>query len=103
VLPASTPPVVKLLGVAPNPASLGAAAIQLRFELAHATRAQVEVFDTTGRMVRRLIDENLSSGPHSTTWDGRNDAGRLAAPGVYFYHLATEGGFSGSQKVVVLR
>jgi flagellar hook assembly protein FlgD len=63
----------------------------------------VEVFDTTGRMVRRLIDENLSSGPHSTTWDGRNDAGRLAAPGVYFYHLATEGGFSGSQKVVVLR
>jgi hypothetical protein len=103
VQPASAPPAVRLLAVAPNPASLGAAAIQLRFELERATRAQVEVFDTTGRLVRRLIDESLASGAHTAAWDGRNDAGRLAAPGVYFYHLATESGFSGSQKIVVLR
>ena len=103
VSPASSPPAVKLLAVAPNPASLGAAAIQLRFELARAMRTHVTVFDAAGRLVRRLIDESLTSGAHTAAWDGRNDAGRLSAPGVYFYHLATESGFSGSQKVVVLR
>ena len=102
--PATAPPAVRMMVVAPNPASLSlATGVQLRFELNRAARSQVEIFDTSGRLVRRLVNESLLSGAHTATWDGRSDSGRLTAPGVYFYRLTTEGGFSASRKVVVIR
>jgi hypothetical protein len=45
----------------------------------------VEVFDVTGRRVRTLVSANLSAGRHELAWDGRDDAGRSVASGLYFY------------------
>jgi flagellar hook assembly protein FlgD len=45
----------------------------------------VEVFDVTGRRVRTLVSGDLSAGRHELAWDGRDDAGRSVANGLYFY------------------
>lgn len=45
----------------------------------------VEVFDVTGRKVRALLSRDLSAGRHEMVWDGRDDAGRSVANGLYFY------------------
>lgn len=42
----------------------------------------VEVFDVRGRLVRRLPGHN-----DRVTWDGKNDAGRVTAPGIYFVRV----------------
>ncbi len=45
----------------------------------------VEVFDAAGRRVRVLLGgEALAAGTHAVRWDGRDGAGRAAAPGLYF-------------------
>ena len=53
-------------------------------------RAVLELYDVRGRRVRRLFD-----GPGAlrarTTWDGRNDAGDAAPPGLYFALLSCAG------------
>jgi chitodextrinase len=45
--------------------------------------ATVEIQDAAGQHVRTLRVANASPGPLALVWDGRNDAGRATAPGVY--------------------
>ncbi|MDP4209456.1 MAG: lamin tail domain-containing protein [Bacteroidota bacterium] len=46
-------------------------------------RTQVIVFDASGRIVKRLLNNELLGTSGSFTWDGRNDAGRISPVGMY--------------------
>jgi hypothetical protein len=63
----------------------------LRYALPQAGHVQISVHDPEGRMITTLVDRWLASGPHVAHWDGRDAAGRQAAPGVYFAMLKTAG------------
>jgi hypothetical protein len=45
--------------------------------------ARIDVLDSGGHRVRRIDLGSLPAGSSEIVWDGRNDAGRLVAPGVY--------------------
>jgi len=60
------------------------------------------VYNVSGRVVRRLVDEPLSAGPHSVVWNGRDDAGKNLASGIYFARL-TAGGESLLKKMTLLK
>lgn len=60
---------------------------EVRFELATAGPARLEVFDTRGARVAVLHDGPLSAGPAGFSWDGRNTDGRLQSAGAYFFRL----------------
>jgi len=88
-----------LFGGSPNPAHPSTA---IRFSLAKPMHVRMNVYDVTGRLVRSLLDETLSSGVHQCTWDGRNNRGILASSGTYFTKLRTgEGVFT--NKIVLAR
>jgi len=61
----------------------------IRFELPAAGRARVNIYNVSGQVVRRLIDEHMPAGSHNAVWDGRDDCGRRAASGVYLYRLTS--------------
>ncbi len=58
--------------------------------------ATVVIQDAAGQHVRTLRVLNASPGPLALVWDGRNDAGRPTAPGVYRAWLR-----AGEQRVLV--
>jgi len=72
------------------------------FELATGGLVQLRVFDIGGRMVRRLMESDLSSGRHEVLWNGRDDAGRALPGGVYLYQLMSSGE-SVSHRTVLLK
>jgi len=45
-------------------------------------------FDVRGRVVRTLVDGLVPPGRYQVSWDGKDDRGATAAPGVYFYEFA---------------
>ena len=51
------------------------------------SRARLQIFDARGRLVRTLLDEQLTEGPHSVVWDGKDNREQTSAAGVYFYRL----------------
>jgi serine protease len=63
---------------------------------------QLVVYDLLGQRVRRLVDGNLPGGRHQVSWDGRDDAGRTLATGVYVTRVQTAAGVR-SRKVLLLR
>lgn len=45
------------------------------------------IYNQLGQAVRALVNEPQMMGSHTITWDGRDDAGKSVASGVYFYQL----------------
>jgi hypothetical protein len=64
----------------------------IRYDLWESAPVSLQVFDVAGRLVRRLlVGDTVGAGAHAVSWDGRDDAGRPATAGVYFYRLAVAG------------
>lgn len=76
--------------------------VSLRLQLAHTEPVSAEIFDVTGRRVRRLLQGSLTAGVHSFLWDRRDDLGRTVPEGIYLARAATANGIS-TTKVVSLR
>lgn len=82
------PGATRLAGVMPNPFN---PSTTVRFTLARAAHARVDVYDVSGRLVRTLADEALAAGPHAVAWDGLSQDGQAAASGVYLVRLVADG------------
>lgn len=50
-------------------------------------RTVLQVVDVSGRVVRTLLDQVVEPGPRSLVWDGRDDRGARARPGIYLCRL----------------
>jgi hypothetical protein len=83
----------------PNPVRSGTV---VRFELTGRARTSLRIFDAAGRLVRTLVDRELSGGRHEARWNACDDRGREVSPGVYFYQLR-RGPLSQVRKLVVVR
>jgi hypothetical protein len=75
---------VRLLRAMPNPAS---SEVRLAFadQASRAGASAIEIYDASGRLVRRLTHVGGGAAGGSTvSWDGRDDRGTLLAPGLYY-------------------
>jgi len=70
------------------------------FRLREASRVVVKVYHGSGRLVKRLADEEFRAGEHALVWDGSDSEGRTLPNGLYIVHLTTS--FAASQTVVLL-
>ncbi len=76
---------IELHPATPNPFN---PSTELSFTIRTTSHIQVSIYDTGGRLVRRLIDgKQLVAGRHSVTWDGRSRGGATVSSGTYFYRL----------------
>ena len=75
----------------------------IRYDLPAPASVNLRVYDLAGRLVRVLLaEEARQAGRHEATWDGRNDAGRAAASGLYLYRLEA-GGFTATKRMTLLK
>ncbi|MCA9729263.1 MAG: T9SS type A sorting domain-containing protein, partial [Candidatus Eisenbacteria bacterium] len=74
----------------------------LTYRLAGSSHVSVAIFDTAGRQVRKLVDDDRNVGTHTLRWDGRDDDGRRLPQGIYYQRFAADGK-ERIQRLVVLR
>ena len=77
------------------------------YELSEDTDVTIEIYDSTGAMVRKLVLGRQAKGRYidkrrAAFWDGRNERGELVPSGVYFYTLKADD-FSATRRLVLLK
>jgi hypothetical protein len=65
-------------------------------------RVTLSIYDSRGRLLRRIVDEEKGAGAGRAIWDGRDWSGRPVASGAYFWRL-TWNGESKTSRAILLR
>ena len=93
-------PPVRLIGCAPNPFN---PVTTIAFTLDRSRPVDLTIHDPSGRLVRSLLGGRvLDGGVNEVRWDGRDNAGRRSASGVYLLRLRT-GSRVETGRIVLLR
>ena len=83
-----SPLAIRRVSVEPKEmAALGQADVTIGFNLTARARAVVRVFDQWRRPVRSIDLGMLDAGDHSTTWNGRDDNGKLCRGTRFVYTI----------------
>jgi hypothetical protein len=67
--------------------------------LMEAVPIEVEIYDLHGKRVRQLRGDRGASALYQLAWDGRDDAGTMALPGLYIYRISVEAGSGSEEKL----
>jgi len=93
------PEAVELYQNIPNPFN---PSTTIRFITPERERVELSIYDLSGRLVVKLINNTLEKGEHKVVWRGLDAHGRPVSSGVYFYRLKV-GKKVITRKMVLLR
>lgn len=93
------PFVFALREITPNPCFGNS---KISYSIAKLSKVNIQVYDCSGRFVKRLVDEEKKPGRYEVTWDRIDSKGRKLSAGIYFIKMDA-GSFRAIRKVVVVR
>lgn len=71
------------------------------YELTEDEFISIFLYDTRGRLIRKLIQEKQQKGLHTVDWNGKSDQNTKVNPGVYYYSILINGKHTANK--VILR
>ncbi|SVD43743.1 uncharacterized protein METZ01_LOCUS396597, partial [marine metagenome] len=74
----------------------------IRFDLPSSADVDLSLYNLAGQQVATLASGLREAGSYNLVWDGRDDAGRDLASGMYFYRLIA-GDRVETRKLMLLR
>ncbi len=72
------------------------------FSLREEAKVTIEIFDIKGRKVKTLLDETRKAGNSQVAWNGKDEFGKKAGAGIYFYKMSTHD-YAKTRKMILLR
>jgi len=63
----------------------------ISFLVADQGNVRIEMFNIKGQLIKTLLDEEMNTGMHKISWDGRNSKGRTVPSGLYLYRVVISG------------
>jgi len=93
------PSALRLGEMRPNPVRGSG---EVDYDLPYSGQASLKIYNALGQLVRVLVNGEVPAGSHRARWDGKDEQGKKAAAGVYFYTLETKAG-SLRKKAVLVR
>ncbi len=74
----------------------------ISFALPTKSNVEIMIYNALGQSVKRLVNQELSAGIHSVSWDGKNDNGKAVSSGMYLYKIIAND-FVSSKKMLLLK
>lgn len=62
---------------------------KISFNLPRDEHAEISIYALDGKLVKTLVSETMTQGPHDVVWAGKDASGASVASGAYFYRLKT--------------
>jgi len=74
----------------------------INYDLPQQTHVKLVIYDMLGREVKELINQEMSAGYRSISWNTKNNYGERVSGGIYFYQIQTKD-FVKTRKMVLLK
>ncbi len=74
----------------------------IRYALDQLQQVNLKIYNSSGQLVKDMLNRTQGVGIHTISWDGTNDYGQSVATGTYFYHLSLDNEQS-TQKMQLVR
>jgi hypothetical protein len=74
----------------------------IRYQLARFSQVQITIYNISGQIVKKVVDEEQSAGSHLVEWNGINETGNKVASGIYFVRMKA-GDFNKVRKMTLIR
>ena len=102
VIPAITPLSIKIEQNYPNPFN---PITTISFYLSkYAKNAEIEIYNIKGQKIRTFqIPQSETSNQNSVVWNGTDDNNKTVSSGIYFYKMKTDGKYSSTKKMILLK
>lgn len=75
---------------------------EIQFDVPTQSHVTLTVFNVLGQKVVDLVNEDLSVGHYTATWDGTSAGGSVVSSGVYFYRIEGQG-FLETKKMMLIK
>jgi len=75
---------------------------KIAYQLPKSSKVTLNIYNSTGQLVKTLVDEDQQPGYHKAQWNGKDKHGKLVASGIYFYRMEA-GEFTSTKKLVRLK
>jgi hypothetical protein len=85
--------------VSPNPFQ---SSVTIKFELNRHLKTQLDVHDSSGKLVAKLVNEEKEPGSYSISWDGKSSTGDTVADGFYYFTMTVNGVIQ-TQKAILIK
>lgn len=99
--PTSTPVVNNLNGNYPNPFN-PSTTISFSLNNDSAVNTKLVIYNSKGQKIKTLVNEPLTKGNHTASWNGTDESGKSVASGIYMYRLQS-GEFNSSRKMILMK
>ena len=80
---------------------------RIDFSLPATSNVKLEIFNILGQKLVTLLNEQMTSGNHSVTWDARDANGNKLTSGIYLYKLVAAGingnEFQNTKKMILMK
>ena len=63
---------------------------RIRYALLKPAAVNISIFNALGQKIRTLVNGDQPPGSYQIHWDGRDDAGREVASGMYSYRIQAD-------------
>lgn len=74
----------------------------IEFRTNEESNVAINVYNSTGELVKNLFNENLTPGLYTVRWDGTNNYGEKLSSGTYFYRINAGESFE-TKKMILLK
>jgi hypothetical protein len=74
----------------------------ISYQISAVCQVQLKIFDSIGREVAELVNEEKAPGKYQVGWNGENKNGVKVPSGIYFYRMTT-GNYSLTKKMLLLK
>lgn len=95
IISTEIPAFFKLYQNYPNPFN---PSTKVKFDIRKNSNVNLSVYDVLGNVIETLVNENLSAGSFSVSWNGNNHSN-----GIYFFRMIIDGKISGAKKMILLK
>jgi len=93
----STPNTFSLMANNPNPFSK---ITNIQWQIPIQSNVAITIYDATGKIVKNLVNENMSAGVYNLPWNRTDDNNRQVPAGIYFYEMKS-GDYTARRKMII--